>query len=105
MDALVLVSLGAVGGLFGAVALALLAVVVWLSQQLAAERRINGQLQRNTVTRESILTDAQERQSRVLLFREMLISLLDLFAREAGIKALRLLIKEVVPQVFEDLIG
>jgi hypothetical protein len=30
---------------------------------------------------------------------------LDLFAREAGIKALRLLLKEIVPQVFEELIG
>lgn len=105
MDSVVLVALGAAGLLFGAVDLALIAVVAVLLRRLDAERGINDKLQRNTVTRESLLSDAQERQSRVVLMREMLISLLDLFAREAGIKALRLLIKEIVPQVFEELIG
>ncbi len=105
MDSVVLVALGAAGLLFGAVDLALIAVVAVLLRRLDTERSINDKLQRNTVTRESLLSDAQERQSRVVLMREMLISLLDLFAREAGIKALRLLIKEIVPQVFEELIG
>ena len=99
MDALVLVSLGAVGGLLGVVAIALLAAVVILSRKLDGERSINDKLRANTVTREKLLTEAQERQARVALLRGIFRDSADMLDRECP-GAVKQELRDLYPHLF-----